>query len=186
MNKKFRAFFAWMLPEPLQLEIKPYLNSLKKEFLSTDIRFTALEQLHLTLRFLGNISEEDSLRLVTAAEHTLKNTPSFSIQLTGIDFFPSQQSKKTLIATCPPNPALITLTHAIEQLVQSLGVTPETRPFHPHVTLARMREKLRKEIINTDFSLPIDGIVQEISLMRSDSTKDGVVYSSVWTKTLKD
>lgn len=101
-------------------------------------RWTKPEQIHLTLRFLGDTPDEH-LPAVTAALAGIDTPPPLDLRLDGLTAFPSRRRPRVLVARIAPNDELMSLQQRIEDAVQHLGFEPEARPFRPHLTLARFQ-----------------------------------------------
>ena len=103
-----------------------------------DCRWTAPEQLHLTLCFIGEadgstfLDIRDALQEITAAP--------FSLKLEGLGLFPPRRAPRVLWAGVQPNAALSQLQRKVVNCVRSCGVVLEKRKFAPHITLARLQD----------------------------------------------
>jgi 2'-5' RNA ligase len=94
-------------------------------------------ELHLTLHFLGEV-EDDHLAAVRGALATVR-CPPFAVDLEGVGQFPPEGEARVLWAGVRPNPELADLHGAVAAaLAAAIGFRPEDRPYHPHVTLARL------------------------------------------------
>lgn len=100
-------------------------------------RWTRPEQMHLTLRFIGDVAPA----LVAQIDQALSEirADAFSLHLHGLGVFPSMRRPRVLFAALAHQPALIDLHQRIESRLHATGVAPDPKPFHPHVTLARLR-----------------------------------------------
>ena len=95
------------------------------------------EQMHLTLRFIGEVDGPlfDDIRLALGRIES----ESFALTLDGLGLFPMRGTPHTLWVGVAPHPALERLQGKIEAAVVALGLEPERRNYHPHVTLARLK-----------------------------------------------
>lgn len=96
------------------------------------------DQMHLTLRFIGEV-EEGLFQSIREALGGLRS-PSFYLTLKGVGHFPKRGDPETLWAGVGENAELVRLRNRIESLLVKRGVEPEARKFHPHVTLARVKD----------------------------------------------
>jgi 2'-5' RNA ligase len=96
------------------------------------LRWTAPESWHVTLQFLGNTTS-DQLACVVARLRAL-HSPSVPVCLEELDCF---ERAGVLIARVRPTPELLLLQQCVTAATQPCGFVPETRPFQPHITLAR-------------------------------------------------
>jgi len=107
-------------------------------------RWTTDEQMHLTLRFIGEVDEnvahdiDDALAGVRA--------PAFELELAGVGEFGGKKPR-ALWAGVRANDALLHLQKKIETALQRIGLPPEERKFSAHVTLARMRTAPREKVV---------------------------------------
>jgi 2'-5' RNA ligase len=100
-------------------------------------RWVDPENYHLTLRFLGDI---DAARAHDAADLLARiRRRVFTLAIDGLGTFGGSKPRQVW-ARAPAIPELMALQNENEQLVQRAGLPPETRKFHPHVTLARLRD----------------------------------------------
>jgi 2'-5' RNA ligase len=104
----------------------------------------------------------------------LDATP-FQIRITGFDTFPRAGA---LFAEVDPSPRLLHLQAQVAERMAGCGFVPESRPYHPHITLARLRSPLR---INRSQFVRISGVrhsfrMEAVNLYRSRQTADGSSY----------
>lgn len=141
-----RLFIAIDPPEQLRLSIKSICHGLP-----TDTRWTPPEQFHLTLRFIGAVDDHLAL-LIKKALSDLSYSP-FWLQIKGLGYFPPRRQPKILWAGVAINPDLEQLQGRIENRLVQLGLTPENRKFHPHLTIARLPPRLTPEILDSYLAL---------------------------------
>jgi 2'-5' RNA ligase len=100
-------------------------------------KWVSKDQLHLTLRFVGDVDA----RLFSDIQDVLHdvNASTFSITLKGVGYFPPRKKPNTLWVGIEPCEALTILRDEIELLMEELGLEPEKRKYHPHLTVARLR-----------------------------------------------
>ena len=129
-----RAFIAIDLPE----EIHAALSRQQAEFraLSPDARWT--RGIHLTLKFLGEISD-DKARAVTETLLGLGPFQNFSVEVRGFGFFPDARRPKVFWVGLKAPPDLLKLAEEVEGAMEKLGFAREQRAYSPHLTLARFK-----------------------------------------------
>ena len=135
------------------------------------------DQLHLTLRFIGEVPEnighdvDDALMSIRA--------PAFELELAGVGEF-GGKNPRSLWAGIRPNPALLHLQKKIETALQRIGLEAETRKFSPHVTLARLRAAPQEKVVQflTHYALFASGPfrVERFVLFSSHQGSGGSVY----------
>jgi 2'-5' RNA ligase len=110
---------------------------------SSDFRWQDEEQLHLTLRFVGEVDRPTADDLA-AALGAIRSAP-FAIRVQGVGRF-EQRNSGALWAGVEPKAPLATLAAKIERACQTVGLDPERRAFHPHITLARWKGRRSHEV----------------------------------------
>jgi 2'-5' RNA ligase len=128
---KMRLFIAIDLPDAILNKLEPLSRSTPAG------RPSAPEQMHLTLFFLGEVPEENVAGIIAALQ-TIRVTP-FSLKLEGVGCFPSPNRPRILWVGISPTPTLHDLKKQIDAALIPLGFTPDKKPFHPHLTLARIK-----------------------------------------------
>jgi 2'-5' RNA ligase len=129
----YRLFVAVDLPETVKKSIKDICSGLP------DAKWVDIQQLHLTLRFIGEVDE----RLYNAIKTCLAEISEspFSLTLQGVGCFPPKRPPRVLWVGIESNETLLGLAEKTERvLVEKTGVEPEKRKFSPHITIARFRE----------------------------------------------
>lgn len=131
-----RAFIAIDLPE----EIHTALSRQQAEFraVSPDARWTRPDGTHLTLKFLGEISDE-KVGTVTEALSGCAPFQQFSVEVCGFGFFPDARRPKVFWSGVKAPPDLLRLAGEVECAMEKLGFAREQRAYSPHLTLARFK-----------------------------------------------
>ncbi|MGE3143213.1 MAG: RNA 2',3'-cyclic phosphodiesterase [Hyphomonadaceae bacterium] len=124
-----RLFAALTLPD----DVADRLIALQKGV--PGARWRPRENLHLTLRFFGEVQEPVAEELDIALEHAARNTKPFSLRLTGAGAF-GGADPHALIMRAEAHPQLLKLAADCERAARRTGLAPESRKFTPHVTLA--------------------------------------------------
>ena len=158
---------------------------------AADVRWVNPKNIHLTLKFLGNIRDEDIPRAAKIVDDSLKGLSPFEIEVKGLGAFPSVSSPRIIWAGCEESGANLEKIHkTLDEKLASLGVKMETRKFHSHVTLGRARSKRNIEPLCRDIAGWSDleigtQVVDEVLLMESRLRPTGAVYSVVHSSPLK-
>ncbi len=166
-----RLFVAVALPDPVVESLLAIQGGVP------GARWQTREQLHLTLRFIG---EADGLR--TAAIHdalTSISAPAFSLELKGVGFF-GGRTPRDLWAGVAASEPLNHLQRKIESALQRIGLEPESRKYTPHVTLARLKGSQKGRVLDflAGHALYSSGpfAVDSFILYSSKMTSDGSIY----------
>ena len=126
-----RLFIGLTLPDHIKDQLVPMASGIP------EARWIDQQNLHLTLRFIGEVNE-DVVEDIHNALSKLK-FQSFTLQLNGVDCFRSRNKVRSVWAGITPLASLKALRGRVESILVNTGLPPETRKFKPHVTLARLK-----------------------------------------------
>jgi 2'-5' RNA ligase len=132
-----RLFVAIRPPEPIRDLLIDAMDD------SPDFRWQEEEQLHVTLRFIGEV-ERPVADDIAAALGRIRSE-RFALRIDGVGRF-EQRSSGALWAGVEPRAPVAALAAKVERACQSAGLEPERRAFHPHVTLARWKGRRTREV----------------------------------------
>ena len=177
-----RSFIAIELSE----DVKSGLAGLQQDLkgCGADIRWVKPDNIHLTLKFLGDIDEKNVRNIVKQIEGACLNYSFFDLEISGIGVFPNIKSLRVLWAGVQVIDTLEGLYRDIDAGMASLGFQLEKRKFSPHLTLGRFRTMKGKGVIADKIELhKNDRIgminVRAVSLIRSDLGPAGAKYTRV-------
>ena len=156
------------------------------------IKWVVPSSIHLTVKFLGDIQEEQVPVLQEALREVVKETSSFLLTIKGLGGFPSLQKPRILwVGVSGEVDHLELLVACVESALSPLGFAQEDRPFHPHLTLSRIKSNsreigrllessdlLKKECVFGDLT------VDRLCLFQSQLTPNGAIYSKLWELSL--
>lgn len=176
--RAMRLFFAIPIPEAVRRE----LGRLRREV--GKARWVPVEQLHVTLRFLGELTDEEAERVIERVElvHRADRWPAVRLAVRALGVFGPPRRPRVLFAHLSPEEPIRAIAASIERAVVEAGLPPEERPFAAHVTLARLTrpepERVRAllEEARTYESAPFD--VPEVVLYRSLLTPNGALHEA--------
>lgn len=180
-----RAFVAVFPP----LKIRAAAVGAAREtvrLLGAQMRWTKPENVHLTLKFLGEVQEEVLGNLRAALERTCAGHASFDVELTGLGAFPSTRRARILwVGAGAGSDRLRSLATDLDAALVPLGFEREERAFAPHLTLGRIRGRpagldLRPDIGGLGFR------VQQVELAESTLTPEGAIYRTIQAFALKE
>jgi 2'-5' RNA ligase len=175
-----RLFIALNLPPPVRQALWEATTPLHD--LGMPVKWVRPEGIHVTLKFLGEVSEEREAELVAALGRATAGARALSLALDGFGVFPDFSRPRVVWAGIAPEPALEILQHRVEQEIAPLGFPTEARAFHPHVTLGRAAREARPRdfagleaaLDNLRFEETV--VVETVDLMRSTLQAGGAVY----------
>lgn len=133
-------------------------------------RWLEAEQIHLTLRFIGEVDGGTKRRLEEALER-VRHAP-FRLEVAGVGTFPPRGKARTLWAGVDPTGPVRELAAKVERVLVDAGLPPESRKYTPHVTLARLRDPPKNRVM---------GFLQHHALLRTVAfdVDAFLLYSSV-------
>ena len=170
-----RLFIAIELPEDLKMA----LGRLRMDI--PGAHWVSMEQIHLTLAFLGEV-EETTVEQLTGKLARI-HAPGFKLCLSGTGCFPNRRRPHVLWVGLEPEPRLNDLVASVRSAVLACGILQEERPFSPHITLARIKLSPPR-----DFDAFLDQhqkqklpqfSVREFTLFQSRLTPQGAVHIPV-------
>ncbi len=137
--------------------------------------------LHLTLKFLGNVPADCLPNLSAAASRAVAQLKPFDISLTQTGAFPKSGSPRVLwIGIDDPTQQLARMQVRLEEECEREGFPKESRPFHPHLTVARLRKPSGTHLARSHEQLGFDAlavVVSELVVMRSELSNKGSNYT---------
>jgi 2'-5' RNA ligase len=185
--EQIRSFIAIELPDELKTGLVRLQTRLKTGQHSA-VKWVDPSSIHLTLKFLGNIAADKISGITEAMETATEKIPPFHLEVRELGVFPSLRRVQVVWVGVSGDLAMLRQLHQrIESNLIPLGFTPESRPFTPHLTLARVREQIPpgevqsfgQLIASTRFETTYGFKVDAIKLMRSQLTREGAIYSQI-------
>jgi RNA 2',3'-cyclic 3'-phosphodiesterase len=176
-----RLFVAINLPDSWKQTLA--LPEASIGWLGRGVKWVEPRGMHLTLRFLGEVAENELPALETAIRAAVSDTAPFSMRIHGTGVFPNPRRPRVYWAGVDAPSSLIEMQKRLESQMQNLGFETEEVPFRPHLTLARIKEPVGKERMTEallNFRLESDPItVSEVLLMQSHLSADGARYEAI-------
>lgn len=173
-----RVFFALPTNQTLTNECLSIIKELKSHRHTEEIRWTQRDHLHITLRFIATITEEQCDQLEELLFSSLSNCEPITIATRRLYFLPPRIPH--LIAMgIHLNEALATVYRLINDATKAIGLTPEQRPFVPHITLGRFKHPTIGEHLHLPTRPEIISPIHEIKLYKSEPNEHGSVYTEL-------
>jgi 2'-5' RNA ligase len=191
--EQIRSFIAIELPDPLKQALTQLESRLKTDR-QPYVKWVNPASIHLTLKFLGSISADLVAEITRAIGAAVPGTTPFRLKTGALGVFPNP--KRVQVVWVGLEGELDKLNHLQQKLETSLsplGFPPETRRFTPHLTLARLRDQAsaaeREEMGRLVAETRLDGAteitVDTVSLMKSELTRAGPIYTRISRVELK-
>lgn len=176
----FRGFIA--------IDINPTSNILKllKDItkINADIKLVEPQNIHITLKFLGDTEENNIEKIEKILEETLKKIETFSIKLKGTGVFPNKDYIRILWIGIKKAEIIETIARNIDENLSQLGFKKEKRGFSAHLTIGRVKTAKNKQFLmkvieeyrDFDFSTQV---INSVKLKKSDLTAKGPIYTTL-------
>ena len=133
-----RLFVALDLPDSILQTLEALLARLEP---TARVHWSTVANLHITTKFIGEFPEE-RLQDLKQALQSISRTNPIPIRVEGLGWFPNPHAPRVFWAGVRGGDALQKLAHETNQALARLGVPEETRDFHPHLTLARIKDRV--------------------------------------------
>ncbi|MGA2774593.1 MAG: RNA 2',3'-cyclic phosphodiesterase [Candidatus Omnitrophota bacterium] len=187
-----RAFIAIELPK----EIKEALAGLEEQLKKTnaDVKWVIPENLHLTLKFLGDIEDKQLKKVSEILDSVTNNYPPYTIKISSIGAFPKLSLLKVVwVGIVMGADETKKIFKELEDRIEKLGIPKDGRAFSSHITLGRTRspsnrKELAKEIQRILKNFKLDNSefqVTKITLFKSTLSSIGPTYEALKAANLK-
>ncbi len=192
--EQIRSFIAVELPD----EVKSALTQLETQLKSKgqpSVKWVDPNSIHLTLKFLGNIDGNRVEEITDAIGTAARGISPLHLEVKGLGVFPNlKRAQVAWVGVSGDIDRLIQLQQQIDSNLSRFGFIPESRPFAPHLTLARLRDQASPDdrqsfgqlIAGTRFETTLGFDVDSVNLMRSQLTREGPIYTRLSSVRLKE
>jgi len=174
VKETFRTFIAIPVSSLLKQQINTLRISLtaylEKNFPEAQkhIKWIPDEKLHVTLKFLGDISSYQANEIMDNIKYLATNVKPFKTILTSLIGFPSLEEPDVLALSPYPQPPIIALAYKIDDIAKEYGISPDKQPYRPHLSIARV-EKSKAKLDLSKINIPkLRFSVDEIRMYQSD------------------
>jgi len=187
-----RTFIAIELPK----EIRDSLANLQDKLKSTgaDVKWVEPDNIHLTLKFLGEIDDQKLDKITSILENIAKDKNSFHIFISSIGAFPRISSPRVIwVGIDMGEKETKGIVKALEEKIEKIGIPKEDRPFSSHITIGRTRSALNLQklaeglkTLENDLKIKVAEFdVTKITLFKSTLTPKGPIYEVLKETNLK-
>ena len=189
-NETLRVFCAIELPAALRALVLQHIAKLKQSTPDARASWARDTNLHLTLKFLGNIPTTSVSKLSEAAARAVAGFATFPLRFEATGAFPNQRQARVLwIGVNDSSGKLHELQKRLEEQAAQAGFAKETRVFSPHLTIARLRNPQDARTLAAVHSqmefAPVEMMVSELLVIRSELSSAGSKYSVISRHALK-
>ncbi len=190
MSDTLRAFIAFELPESVASTIGGVQKDIKSS--GVKIRWVKPGNIHLTLKFLGDIKSEDLEKVETAIKESARGVSKINLLAKGMGLFPGIKKPRVMwLGVGGQLESLFKLQSTLDENLEKSGFPRDKRPFKGHLTLGRIKGKIdTKKLVDSMRSLK--GVESDsffadrIILFKSDLKPTGAVYTKLSSTALED
>ena len=172
-----RLFIALDIPAEVRDALTNFME--RARALAPEARWARVEGLHVTLKFIGHV-DDAVVEKIKAALASIKAAP-FEVKFTGAGFFPNPNAARVFWAGVDGGERLPRLASVIDSALEKLGFPRETKPYHPHLTLARTSSRPLRGLKPLLDEPPQFGTMtaREFFLYQSQPQKGGSKYTKL-------
>jgi len=187
-----RSFIAISLSPEIYQHLDEVGAKLRDRLPEAPVRWVPIRNIHLTIKFLGNVSVSNLEVLKKILHAEVSRHAPFEISVGELGAFPSNRRPRVLWVGVEAPPELHALQHGIETEMARLGYAREERPFSPHLTLGRVARNAESDDLR-QIGQVLDSCkvgflgatrVREVHLYRSDLQPGGAVYTRLFSASL--
>ena len=188
-----RAFIAVEIPPKIHQAIENKTASMQAALNASLVRWVPSANIHLTLKFLGDISPTNVEMLSQMLSVEVSQHQAFGMGFEGLGAFPNSKRPRVIWIGIQAPAGLEALQHGIEAAAAKLGYPVEKRPFSPHLTIGRVKQninsigmkKIRTALEETQVGSLGTMQVTAVHLFKSDLKPSGAVYTRLFSASLE-
>ncbi len=189
-----RSFIAIDLPDSLNASLERASRQLQDLLAGLPVRWVPVHNIHLTLKFLGDVSDQNIQMIQAILQNEAQNHNIFEISIGSFGVFPNAARPRVLWVGVEAPDELINLQRRIDVETARLGYAPDQRQFSPHLTFGRVsRNASPKQVrkvsdLLRNYKIGFLGAarIETVTLFRSDLGPDGAVYSKIFTAQIQE
>lgn len=187
-----RAFIAINLSAEIQHRLDEVITTYKQRLAGVSVRWVPARNIHLTLKFLGDVSVTNLDILQKLLQAEIAGHKPFEISIGGSGAFPTLNRPRVLWVGVEAPTELTAVQNGVEGVMSRLGYPLEERPFSPHLTIGRVSRNIAPQdyrLISSVIEKEKIGFlgalcVRSVDLYKSDLKPSGAVYTSIYTAAL--
>ena len=183
MSEEWRTFCAVELHDNVRERLREHIRRLREAVPEAVASWTRVENIHLTLKFFGNVDVDRISVISEAAARAVKEFSPFRIGIAQTGVFP----KVLWIGVSDPSGKLASLQRQLENECARAGFEKEDRAYRPHLTIARLRKPSRR-LVDTHLQMKFETIeieVKELVVFRSELSSKGSKYTALFRQDLQ-
>ena len=184
-----RIFIAIEIPQNIRVKITEITDYLQSKTSPTAVKWVDSENLHLTIKFIGETVQEKIEEIAKVLNQSLLHQAPFSLEISGLGMYPNNTNPRVIWLGVTGGEPLIAMHNMLDQKLASLGIQREGRPFSPHLTIARLRRNTdaasSKTIGRTLSQFRVDSLglfnIDRVQLFQSVLTPSGPIYTTLFS-----
>lgn len=181
-QESLRLFMALVPPHSIRTNMRSFQEEVKEQL--GGVKWVASRKLHITLKFLGDVPENKLSRVRDIARDVTEDFQPMEVVFQSFGSFPERGTPSVFWAGCSESEALKSLHEQFNERLTEVGVEKETRSFHPHVTLGRVKDRSSlgpwKNVLQKEEDRNFGKHrFREVHLIQSTLTPEGAQYSTV-------
>ena len=187
MRDDIRAFLAVQLPEDVIAALEDLADQVAQAKVG-GLNPVRPENMHLTLKFFGNVNARQVELIVDAVTRTVKTIRPFTLRLGNVGAYPNNRSPRVLWVGLDGDVVPLQDAHRrIETALGQIAIKPDSREFRPHLTIARIRDRTphnerrraAEALFSAEFRSGLSVPVNRLRLIRSILRPEGPQYTSL-------
>jgi len=183
-QKEWRVFCAFDLPDVVRVRLEDHILRLRKEVSDAAASWSRVENIHLTLKFFGNVEVKRIEKISEIAERVVKEFSTFQIGVGETGVFPRPSRPQVLwIGVSDPSGQLSALQEKFENECAAEGFEKEDRAYRPHLTIARLRKpEGARHLADAHLQMKFEMIevrLKELVIFRSELSSKGSRYTPI-------
>ncbi len=187
-----RSFIAIDFSPKIIRNITEIINYFKTQTPGEALKWVSPQNLHLTIKFLGEVPDKEIEQIKEIMAKTLLSEPAFEIGVEGLGMYPSTHKPRVIWLGIKEGAPLTVIHKKLNLQLQKAGITPDKRDFNPHLTIARVRRnaegKTVQEIGKKLSQFKVDSLgrcfIDHIVLYKSVLTPKGSIYTALLSSPL--
>lgn len=186
MKNTVRTFIAVEIDTAVCKQASGVIQRLSKT--ASEIKWVESENMHLTLKFLGDVSLTETNRICNAVAKAVEKIEPFDLEMATIGAFPNLDRPRTIwLGSDDGIEEMVDLQEAVDQSMKKVGFRLESRRYQPHLTLGRVKRlgpdaKVLTELLKKEAYFGAGRTrVDQVIIFSSQLTKSGPIYAPIGT-----
>jgi RNA 2',3'-cyclic 3'-phosphodiesterase len=188
-GKLVRTFIAVDFPPGIITKIENIINYFKTKTPNQDFKWVSPENLHLTIKFIGEISPKKLVQVKSIITNAFQAQPAFNISIEGLGMFPNAKQPRVIWLGITDGETLTRIHQVIDQALIKVEIGQDQRKFNPHLTIARIQKSTSpdraKKIGETLSQFKVESLgnirIDAIHLYQSELTPTGPIYTPLFS-----